>query len=59
MGQFECLQALSAYGADFSVTSKSCDTALHFATLAYKMLCIRFLGQRGQYILVQVPYIVL
>jgi ankyrin repeat protein len=48
LGYFECLQVLSAYGADFSVTSKTGDNALHCCTLAYKLLCIRFLGQRSE-----------
>lgn len=45
---FECIQVLSAYGADFTAVSKTGDTALHFATVAYRLLCIRLLGQRGK-----------
>ena len=44
------LQVLSAYGADFSITTlQSLENSVHFATVAYKLLCIRFLGQRGGY----------
>lgn len=51
MGHFEVLQVLSAYGADFSLsTVKTKETAVHFATIAYKLLCIRFLGQRGLFL---------
>ena len=47
LGHFEVLQVLSAYGADFTVTTSTGDTAVHFATIANRLLCIRFLGQRG------------
>ena len=47
LGHFEVLQVLSAYGADFTVTTSTGDTAVHFATTANRLLCIRFLGQRG------------
>ena len=50
LGHFEVLQVLSAYGANFSITTlQSLENAVHFATVAYKLLCIRFLGQRGGY----------
>ncbi|XP_019849609.1 PREDICTED: ankyrin repeat and EF-hand domain-containing protein 1-like isoform X1 [Amphimedon queenslandica] len=47
LGMFECIQVLSAYGANFNILSSYNDTAIHFATVAYKLLCIRLLGQRG------------
>lgn len=47
LGHFEVLQVLSAYGADFTVATSSGENAMHFATMAGKLLCIRFLGQRG------------
>lgn len=49
---FECIQVLSAYGADFTAVNKTGDTALHFATVAYRLLCIRLLGQRGKAIVI-------
>ena len=48
-GHFEVIQTLSAYGADFSVTTSNGENALHFATKASQLLCIRMLAQRGTY----------
>lgn len=55
LGHFEILQVLSAYGADFSINSiKTTENAAHFATIAYKLLCIRFIGQRGTVLIVTI-----
>ena len=48
LGHFEVLQVLSAYRADFTVATTTGDNAIHFATRANKLLCLRFLGQRGE-----------
>lgn len=48
LGRFEVIQALSAYGADFTVSTTSGENAVYYATAAYKLLCVRFLGQRGE-----------
>ncbi len=47
LGHFEVVQVLSAYGADFTVAASSGENAMHFATMANRLLCIRLLGQRG------------
>ena len=43
------IQTLSAYGADFTAATIMGENAMHFATIAYRLLCIRFLAQRGMY----------
>ena len=49
LGHFEVIQALSAYGADFTVASAAGENAMHFATAANRLLCTRLLGQRGTF----------
>ena len=39
---------LSAYGADFTAATTTGENAIHFATKANNLLCLRFLGQRGE-----------
>ena len=45
---FESLQVLSAYGADFTVTNNDQQTAMHLTLPLSNLVCIRFLGQRGE-----------
>ena len=45
---FESLQVLSAYGADFTVTNNDQQTAMHLTLPSSNLVCIRFLGQRGE-----------
>lgn len=45
---FEALQVLSAYGANFSVTNNDQQTAIHLTLPSSNLVCIRFLGQRGE-----------
>lgn len=47
LGNFEIIQVLSAYGADFNKTTSLDEVAVHYATVAYRLLCIRMLGLRG------------
>ena len=48
LGHFESIQTLSAYGADFSLSTSAGENAMHMATKSYKLLCTRLLGQRGE-----------
>ena len=45
---FEALQVLSAYGADFTVANNEQQTAMHLTLPSSNLVCIRFLGQRGE-----------
>ena len=47
LGLFEVIQVLSAYGANFTMTTSSGENAMHFATAANNLLIVRLLGQRG------------
>ena len=47
LGLFEVIQVLSAYGANFTMTTSSGENAMHFATTANNLLIVRLLGQRG------------
>jgi len=46
-GSVDCLQALSAYSADFSILNKRNESALHVAALGGCEKCCKFLVQRG------------
>ncbi len=46
-GHFEVIQTLSAYDVDFTRAASTGENALHFATMANRLLCIRMLAQRG------------
>lgn len=48
---FEALQVLAAYGADFTVTNNDQQTAMHLTLPSSNLVCIRFLGQRGENII--------
>lgn len=49
LGHFESIQMLSAYGADFRLSTRTGENAMHMATKKYRLLCTRLLGQRGRY----------
>ena len=49
LGHFESIQTLSAYGADFSLSTSTGENAMHMATKSYRLLCTRLLGQRGEH----------
>ena len=49
LGHFEVIQTLSAFGADFTASTAAGENAVYHATAAYKLLCVRLLGQRGCY----------
>ena len=44
---FEALQVLSAYGANFTIVNSDQQTAMHLTLPSSNLVCIRFLGQRG------------
>lgn len=49
-GRFEVIQVLSAYGVDFTQEASTGENAMHFATIGYRLLCIRLLAQRGAFL---------
>jgi ankyrin repeat protein len=47
LGQFLVIQVLSAYGADFTVSTTRHENAVFFATRSNHLIVLRLLGQRG------------
>lgn len=50
LGHFESIQMLSAYGADFSLSTSTGENSMHMATKNCRLLCTRLLGQRGMHV---------